>query len=79
MKFLLHPKWSILVPEQIAKLPDEIGFGCPKCDLCFMVPVYIAENNKQLSQFVSAHQACGPLEALEKKDGRMMVKGIKQG
>lgn len=78
MKFLNQN--GILVPEQFAKLPDEIGFGCPKCDLCQMVSIHLAETTGRplLSAFLSKHADCGELEALEKKGERITVKGIKQ-
>ena len=74
MKFV--PQNGILVPDH---LPDEIGFGCPKCDDHELVPTRLAGGNPKIAQFLKKHDACGDLEALEKKNGRLMVKGIKQG
>jgi hypothetical protein len=78
MKFLNQN--GIFLPEQLAKLPDEIGFGCPKCDLCQLVPISTVDTTGKvlISAFLSKHQECGDLEALEKKGDRITVKGIKQ-
>ena len=67
-----------MVPEQLANLSEEIGFGCPKCDLAQFVPTHQAEGSRLIGDFLSKHAECGDLEALEKKQGRVMVKGIKQ-
>lgn len=76
MKFL-HQN-GIIVPAQLANLPQEIGFGCPKCDLAVFVPTHQAEGSFAIRDFLVKHADCGDLEALEKKHGRVMVKGIKQ-
>ncbi len=78
MKFLNQN--GVLVPEQLAMLPDEIGFGCPKCDVCQLVHISTVDTTGRvlIAAFLSKHQECGDLEALEKKGDRVKVKGIKQ-
>jgi hypothetical protein len=66
---------GVLVP---ARLPEEVGLGCPKCDdhaLVRFSQMHDAEEQKRIEAFVKRHEACGPLDTLEIHQGRLEMTG----
>ena len=58
-------------------LPDEVGFGCPKCDDSRLVkPTAPKEEIAEfLRAFFEKHRPCGDLEVLEKRGNQIMITG----
>jgi hypothetical protein len=63
---------GLFIPERLAK---KIGIGCPKCDDHFLQDPKLGEASHQGREFIGKHQACGPLDALELVDGKIVCTG----
>jgi hypothetical protein len=60
---------GLFVPERLAR---KIGIGCPKCDEHFLQDPKLGQSSAEGQAFILRHQRCGPLDALELQDGKLV-------
>lgn len=63
---------GLFVPEHLAR---KIGIGCPKCDQYFLQDPSLGQSSAEGQAFIHKHQRCGPLDALELQNGKLVCTG----
>ena len=65
-------KTGLFIPAKMAK---QIGIGCPKCDDHFLQDPTVGQASNAAQSFIRKHMHCGPLDALETRDGKVVCTG----
>lgn len=63
---------GLFIPERLAK---KIGIGCPKCDTHFLQDPNLGKASPEAQKFIAQHARCGPLDALEVQNGKLVCTG----
>lgn len=73
MRGYLRSGGGLFIPE---KLAAKIGIGCPKCDDHFLQDPTVGQKSFEAQSFIRRHMHCGPLDALEWRDEKMIRTGV---
>jgi hypothetical protein len=63
---------GLFIPEN---LTPKMGIGCPKCDQHFLQDTKLGQSTTEAQTFIRKHMHCGPLDALETRDGKVFCTG----